>query len=85
MEWPVSDECGMGAIAEFVWVAAGGGVVAESPWRRSVAVRVFLHEARSGTTSSLRFRPCLCHFFAKGTVGDDCFAMVLAVPLTFFC
>ncbi len=49
------------------------------------AFATFLQKARSGTTASLRFRPCLCHFFAKGTVGGDRFAPVLTVPLPLFC
>ncbi len=30
----------------------------------------FLRKARSVTPAALRFRPCLCRFFAKGTVAE---------------
>ena len=32
-----------------------------------------------------QFRPCLCHFFAKGTVGCTVCATISTVPLTIFC
>ncbi len=46
---------------------------------------VFLQKARSVAPAALRFRPCLCRFFVKGTVGyADC-AAISTVPLTIFC
>ena len=49
------------------------------------AFDVFLRKARSRTPSASQFRPCLCHFFAKGTVAQPIWAHFLTVPLTFFC
>ena len=44
----------------------------------------FLQKARSATPHNLRFRPCLCRFFAKGTVGHAICPAFLTVPLPFF-
>ena len=45
----------------------------------------FLQKARSVTPSVPRFRPCLCPFFAKGTVGCAPCSAFSTVPLPFFC
>ncbi len=49
------------------------------------AFGVFLQKARSATPSAPRFRPCLCPFFAKGTVGCTLCPAISTVPLTVFC
>ena len=46
---------------------------------------VFLQKARSRTTHNLRFRPCLCRFFPKGTVTYDPQPTISTVPFPFFC
>ena len=48
------------------------------------AFDVFLQKARSVAPSAPQFRPCLWHFFAKGTVGRDPCSAVSTVPLAFF-
>ena len=45
---------------------------------------VFLQKVRSFTPSGLNFRPCLCRFFAKGTVTYVVRADFSTVPLPFF-
>ncbi len=45
----------------------------------------FLQKARSAAPHNLRFRPCLCRFFAKGTVAHDLCLAISTVPLPFFC
>ena len=64
--------------------------LSRSPFGGSVAVRVFcmrrgrgLH-SEAGVTSAPRFRPCLCRFFVKGTVGCAICPAVLTVPLPLF-
>ena len=49
------------------------------------AFDAFLQKARSVAPSSPPFRPCLCPFFAKGTVGRDPCPAISTVPLTIFC
>ena len=44
----------------------------------------FLQKARSRTSTSRTFRPCLCLFFAKGTVVHLRFTHFLTVPLPLF-
>ncbi len=44
----------------------------------------FLQKARSRTSTSRTFRPCLCTFFAKGTVAHLRFTHISTVPLRFF-
>ena len=45
----------------------------------------FLQKARSAATPAPQFRPCLWHFFAKGTVGYALRPPISTVPLTIFC
>ena len=45
----------------------------------------FLQKARSHTSASRTFRPCLCPFFAKGTVTHLHFTHISTVPLHVFC
>ena len=45
----------------------------------------FLQKARSPATFASRFRPCLCRFFAKGTVACAPQPPISTVPLTIFC
>ena len=45
----------------------------------------FLQKARSVMPTVHAFRPCLCRFFAKGTVGCTHYPAVSTVPLAFFC
>ena len=45
---------------------------------------VFLQKARSHSALECTFRPCLCHFLAKGTVTPDTITHFLTVPLSIF-
>ena len=49
------------------------------------AFSLFLQKARSLTPASRTFRPCLCTFFAKGTVAHLRFTHFSTVPLHVFC
>ena len=48
------------------------------------AFSVFLQKARSAAPSAPQFRPCLCRFFTKGTVGCTLCPAISTVPLAFF-
>ena len=45
----------------------------------------FLQKARSRTSASRTFRPCLCAFLSKGTVAHLRFTHISTVPLHVFC
>ena len=45
----------------------------------------FLQKARSHTSASRTFRPCLCAFLSKGTVAHLRFTHISTVPLHVFC
>ena len=49
------------------------------------AFALFYQKARSHTSASRTFRPCLCTFFAKGTVVHHRFTHISTVPLHVFC
>ena len=45
----------------------------------------FLQKARSSSTASRTFQPCLCAFLSKGTVAHLRFTHISTVPLHVFC
>ena len=63
----------------------GDGRLCRLPYGFDRAFGVFLQKARSVMPSVPQFRPCLCHFFAKGTVGYAVWFAILTVPFPIFC